>query len=56
MAWTYYCADDKVTLSADTKEQLAEKMMQHMRSLHNKVMSREEAMQSVNQDARQSAA
>ena len=29
MAWTYFCEDDQTTLVADTKEQLADKVIDH---------------------------
>ena len=56
MAWTYYCNMDQTTLSAPDKDQLAEKVMQHMQQLHGKQMSREEAKESVEKNATQTAA
>ena len=56
MAWTYFCANDRMTLSAPNKEQLADKMIEHMQQKHNTSMSRDEAMKQVNQHAKQAAA
>lgn len=56
MAWTYYCADEQITLSAPTKEELAQQVMDHMKEAHNTTMSMEQARESVEKDAKQSAA
>jgi len=56
MAWTYYCEDEQITLSAPTKEELAQKVMDHMRESHDTTMSMEQARDSVEKDAKQSAA
>lgn len=56
MAWTFFCPSDRMTLTADTKEQLTDKVQQHLKSAHNQEVSRTEAMDMVDKGAKQSAA
>ena len=56
MAWTYYCDMDGQTLMATTKEELASKVMQHVNKDHDMNMTMDQAMESVEQNAKQSAA
>jgi hypothetical protein len=56
MAWTFYCADDKTTISASTQEDLANQLVQHALSEHDKMITPQQAMDMVIQDAKQSAA
>ncbi|HEX2950382.1 MAG TPA: hypothetical protein VHV83_12600 [Armatimonadota bacterium] len=56
MAWKYYCADDDITLSADTQEDLALELMRHVEEDHGENMSYDEALQSVQANAKQKAA
>lgn len=56
MAWTYYCEDEQITLSAPTKEELAQQVMDHMSEAHETDMSMDEARESVETNAKQSAA
>jgi len=53
MAWSLVCQADGQKLNADSKEALADKVMQHANSQHKASMNREQAMQMVNKDARQ---
>ncbi|HEY3417705.1 MAG TPA: DUF1059 domain-containing protein [Armatimonadota bacterium] len=55
MPWTYTCEEDSITFVADTKEQLVEKVWEHAQQMHGMEMTRDEVMQSVNQDAQQAA-
>ena len=55
MPWTYLCEDDNVTLVAETKEQLVEKVWEHGQEIHKMDWTREQAEQSVNQNAKQAA-
>jgi len=56
MAWTYYCESEQITLSAPTKEELAQKVMDHMKSNHDTEISMDQARENVEKDAKQSAA
>ena len=55
MAWSYMCEDDKVRLTANTKEELADKVMQHANKVHNMSVTRQQALDMVNKGARQAA-
>ena len=57
MAWTYLCADENLTLSAPTKEQLVNVVIDHVNEQHKDMgMTRQEIIDSVNRDAKQAAA
>lgn len=53
--WNYRCDTDNLTLTADSKEELAEKVMKHANEQHDMQMTREQAMESVNKNATQAA-
>ncbi len=56
MPWLFYCADEDITLKADSKEQLVSDVMLHLKDAHNTTMTREQAWEKVNKDAKQAAA
>jgi hypothetical protein len=56
MAWVFHCAKENIDLVADTRERLAEKVMQHMKDRHDTQISLQQAMDMVSKDARQQAA
>ena len=56
MAWTLFCADEKETLSAPTKEELALQVIQHLDEQHGISMTYEEALEKVTKDAKQTVA
>lgn len=56
MAWSYYCADEQLTITAESKEELARKVMEHVNEEHNSNVTLQDAKQMVDKDARQSAA
>ena len=56
MAWTYYCDMEGITLSAPTKEELAVRVLDHMREAHNTDMTEEQTRESVEKNAKQTAA
>jgi len=56
MAWSYYCEPDQSTLTAPTKEELAQKVMEHSKEIHGMEMSLEQARESVEKNAKQMAA
>ncbi|OPZ80275.1 MAG: hypothetical protein BWY76_03401 [bacterium ADurb.Bin429] len=56
MVWTYYCQMDDVTLAGDSKEELAQRVMEHVNEEHEIEMTYDEALDSVNRNARQEAA
>jgi len=56
MAWTYYCEDEQITLSALTKEELTQKVMEHMQESHDTTISMDQARENVEKNAKQSAA
>jgi hypothetical protein len=56
MAWTYFCEADQTTLTAATKEDLAQKVMEHSQQIHDQQMTREQARESVEKNAKQTAA
>lgn len=56
MAWTYYCEEEQITLSAPNKEELAQQLIMHMRENHGTEMSLDEVRESVERNAKQSAA
>lgn len=56
MAWSFYCADEKMNITADNKEELAMKLMQHMQENHDTKISQQQAMEMINMGAQQSAA
>ncbi|MHB9134761.1 MAG: DUF1059 domain-containing protein [Armatimonadota bacterium] len=55
MAWSYFCAMDNMTLTGNTKEELAQKMQQHMKETHDQEISMDQAMEMVNKNAQQAA-
>ena len=55
MAWVYVCEMDNMRLMADTKEHLAQKVMEHANQTHNMNMTMQQAMDSVNENAQQAA-
>lgn len=56
MAWSFYCADEKLNITAESKEELARKVMEHVNEAHHSNITLQDAMQMVNKDAKQSAA
>ena len=56
MAWTYHCADENMNISASTKEELAAKLMEHMGMQHDKDITMQQAIDMVEQNAKQAAA
>jgi predicted small metal-binding protein len=54
--WLYYCSDEDITLKAESKEQLVDEVMQHMKDAHNLYITREQAWEKVNADGKQAAA
>ena len=56
MAWTYYCADDQSTLSAPSKEELVQKVQDHVREIHKSDMTTDQVRESVEKNAKQTAA
>ncbi len=55
MAWVYQCTEDNVRLIADSKEQLAQKLMEHAMQNHQMNMTLQQAMDMVNKGAQQAA-
>ena len=55
MAWVYQCPNDNARLLGETKEQLADKMVQHMLDMHDTEITYDQAMQEVMKDAKQAA-
>jgi hypothetical protein len=56
MVWTYYCKMDDITLAGSTKEELAERLMDHANEEHEMEMTFDQALMAVSQDAKQEAA
>ncbi|HEY3379831.1 MAG TPA: hypothetical protein VGL77_20345 [Armatimonadota bacterium] len=56
MAWSYYCADEQMNIIADTKEELADKIIEHLEEMHDSTMTYDEAMDSINTNAKEIAA
>jgi len=57
MAWTYYCADENLSLSAPTKEQLAVVVLEHVKDMHGKEdMTLDQVRQMVAENAKEQAA
>ncbi|MHB0937633.1 MAG: DUF1059 domain-containing protein [Armatimonadota bacterium] len=56
MAWTYYCADDQSTLSAPSKEELVQKVKDHMQEIHKSDMTMDQVRANVEKNAKQTAA
>jgi predicted small metal-binding protein len=55
MAWTFYCSSDQSNLTAGSKDELAMEVQQHVRDQHGRMISRDEAMDMVNREARQTS-
>jgi len=55
MTWVIQCTDDNTRLMAENKDQLAEKLMDHMKEMHDMQMTRDQAMMEVNKMAKQAA-
>jgi predicted small metal-binding protein len=56
MVWTYYCADDDITLAGDSREELAERLMDHVNEEHEMEMTYDDALASVDREGKQEAA
>ena len=56
MAWTYFCADDQQTLSAPSKEELVLKVQEHANEIHKMDMTMDQVRESVEKNAKQTAA
>ena len=55
MTWTYECASNEPLITANTKEELAQKVMEHANAKHDAHMSIDDARQAVSQSAQQAA-
>ena len=55
MTWTYECAKNEPLITANTKEELAQKIMEHVNAEHGGTMTMDDARQAVNQNAQQAA-
>ena len=55
MAWVYQCQSDNTRLMGETKDQLADKMVQHMKTDHDMEITHEQAMMELNKSAQQAA-
>ncbi len=55
MAWVYQCQSDSTRLMGETKERLADKMVQHMKTMHDTDITQEQALQELNKSAQQAA-
>lgn len=56
MVWSVYCPDEKMDITAETKEKLATEVVQHLSKLHNKQMTYDQALEMVEREAKQKAA